>query len=44
MYCISDQEADISLAAKMANQDLVTLVKATSEDFELGPLLYILTG
>ena len=43
MHCISDVEADISAAAKSANHGLMTLVKSTTEDFDLPPLLLILT-
>ena len=44
MHCISDQEPDISIAAKSANQGLMNLVKSTTEDFDLHPLLTILTA
>lgn len=43
MYCISDQENEIRIAAKDANQSLLNLVKTTTKDFELGPLLRTLT-
>lgn len=43
MYCISDSEADIQVAAKGANQSFIVLVKSTSEDFELHPFLQLLT-
>ena len=35
------QEADISTAAKSANQGLMSLVKSTEEDFDLNPLLQV---
>lgn len=43
MYCISDAEQEIRQAADQANQGLLSLVRTTAEDFELGPLLRTLT-
>lgn len=43
MYCISDQESDISVAAQSANQSLLNLVRTTMEPFDLDPLLSVLT-
>jgi vacuole morphology and inheritance protein 14 len=43
MHCISDAETDIRQAAKVANQDLLHLVKNTTDPFELNPLLHTLT-
>lgn len=43
MYCISDQEDEIRNAAKEANQSLLNLVRTTTKEFELGPLLRTLT-
>mmetsp|Transcript_24960 Transcript_24960/g.36819 ORF Transcript_24960/g.36819 Transcript_24960/m.36819 type:complete len:706 (-) Transcript_24960:121-2238(-) len=43
MFCISDQEQEIRKAAQDANQGLLSLVRTTAEEFELGPLLRTLT-
>ena len=43
MYCISDSEQEIRQAADQANQGLLSLVRTTAEEFELGPLLRTLT-
>jgi vacuole morphology and inheritance protein 14 len=43
MYCISDQENDIRTAAKEANHSLLNLVRTTTKEFDLGPLLKTLT-
>jgi vacuole morphology and inheritance protein 14 len=43
MYCISDQEPEISQTAKTANRLLMNLVKATAEPFDLLPLFHTLT-
>jgi vacuole morphology and inheritance protein 14 len=43
MYCISDQENEIRTAAKEANHSLLNLVRTTTKEFELGPLLRTLT-
>ena len=43
MYCISDQEEEIKVAAKEANQSLLNLVRTTTKQFELGSLLRTLT-
>jgi vacuole morphology and inheritance protein 14 len=43
MYCISDSEVEIRQAATTANTGLMSLVKATSEPFELLPIIHTLT-
>ena len=43
MYCISDQENEIRTAANDANQSLLNLVRTTTKEFGLGPLLRTLT-
>lgn len=43
MFCIADTEAEIRQAADQANQGLLSLVRTTTEEFELGPLLRTLT-
>jgi vacuole morphology and inheritance protein 14 len=43
MHCISDQENEIKVAANDANQSLLNLVRTTTKEFELGPLLRTLT-
>lgn len=43
MYCISDVETEIKQAAKETNQDLMNLVKTTTQSIELSPLLRTLT-
>jgi vacuole morphology and inheritance protein 14 len=43
MHCISDAEFEICEVAEQANQDLLELVKATKEDFELTSLHQTLT-
>ena len=44
MCCISDGEKDIRLVAERTNDDLLTLVRETSAEFELRPLLETLTN
>ncbi|EED96467.1 predicted protein, partial [Thalassiosira pseudonana CCMP1335] len=43
LYCISDSEDQICLVAERANGDLLSLVRDTSGDFRLAPLLEALT-
>mmetsp|Transcript_25059 Transcript_25059/g.34421 ORF Transcript_25059/g.34421 Transcript_25059/m.34421 type:complete len:468 (+) Transcript_25059:152-1555(+) len=43
MYCISDPEPDICAAAKTANIGFMNLVKATTEHFDLLPIIHSLT-
>lgn len=43
MYCISDVEVEIRQAATTANIGLMALVKATTEPFELLPIIHTLT-
>lgn len=43
MYCISDIETDIRQAATTANTGLMALVRATTEPFELLPIIHTLT-
>jgi len=42
MHCISDEDPEIRAVADQTNQDLLLLVKDTSEGFELSPLLLTL--
>lgn len=43
LYCISDSEEQICLVAERTNADLLSLVKDTTGDFRLAPLLETLT-
>ncbi len=43
MYCISDLEPEIRQAATTANTGLMALVRATTEPFELLPIIHTLT-
>lgn len=43
LYCISDPEKEIRLVAERTNDDLIQLVRDTSNSFELRPLLETLT-
>ena len=44
MQCISDSEVEIRSVAERTNDDLLTVVRDTREQFELSPLLDCLTG
>ncbi|KAH7468583.1 Protein VAC14-like protein [Phytophthora ramorum] len=44
MHCISDAEHEIRQVAERANDDLLQLVKSTTEDVELLPLMQKLTS
>jgi vacuole morphology and inheritance protein 14 len=44
MCCISDGEMEIRVVAERTNEDLLTLVKATNQSFELQTLLETLTN
>jgi vacuole morphology and inheritance protein 14 len=44
LRCISDNEVEIRLVAERTNDDLLTLVRDTSGDFELKPLLDTLSS
>ncbi|EGB04925.1 hypothetical protein AURANDRAFT_38752, partial [Aureococcus anophagefferens] len=43
MHCISDSDTEIRQVAGYTNVDLLRLVKSTTEEFELSPLLQTLT-
>jgi vacuole morphology and inheritance protein 14 len=44
LWCISDEENEIRLVAERTNDDCMTMVRETSSDFELKPLLDTLTN
>ena len=44
MRCISDEEVEIRKVSERTNSDLLILVRDTSGEFELGPLLSTLTN
>ena len=44
MICISDTEVEIRTVAERTNDDLLSVVKDTQEEFDLSPLLDCLTG
>ena len=43
MHCISDADDEIRQVAGVTNSDLIILVRETTDEFELSPLLLTLT-